>query len=65
MAAHAQFEIKRHYSDLSEKETDAVVGTVADLIVTYLKKRSESSQPAPTGAKATRDGQTETQEVRS
>lgn len=65
MASHAQFEIKRHYSDLSEKESDAVVGMVADLIVSYLKRTSGSGQRAPGDAKATRDKHSETREVRS
>jgi dihydroneopterin aldolase len=40
----APLEIKRHYSELSEKETADVVETVADLIVTFLKGRPESAR---------------------
>jgi dihydroneopterin aldolase len=40
----APLEIKRHYSELSEKETADVVETVADLIVTFLKERPESAR---------------------
>ena len=36
--APAQIDIRRHYHKLSEKDTDAVVQTVADLIVSYLKR---------------------------
>ena len=31
--------LKRHYQRLSEKETDELVGAVADLIVAYVKQR--------------------------
>lgn len=45
MVTPTRFAIKRHYRALSEKETDAVVGAVADLIVTYLKKQSGLACP--------------------
>ena len=44
MPMSAPLEIKRHYSELSEKETADVVETVADLIVTFLKGRRESTR---------------------
>lgn len=64
MPGHAQVEFTRHYSALSEKEADAVVGMVADLIVTYLKKQSRTNSPVSLGAEAIRDDGTEAQEVR-
>lgn len=41
MPTLAPLQIKRHYSELSEKETADVVEIVADLIVTFLKGRYE------------------------
>ncbi len=41
MLASVPLAIKRHYTELSEKETQEVVETVADLIVTFLKGRRE------------------------
>lgn len=41
-------EIKRHCRKLSEKETDQLVGAVADLIVVFLK-RQDNGQPGATG----------------
>ena len=32
-------EFKRHYRRLSEKQTDELVGAVADLIVNFIKSR--------------------------
>ena len=40
-------EIKRHYSELSEKETGEVVEAVADMIVNFLMGRRD---PARAGA---------------
>jgi hypothetical protein len=56
MASREPLRLTRHYSELSEKDTDALIGIVADLIVTHLKKRGESPK-APSAA--------ETQEVHS
>jgi len=49
MASREPIQIKRHYGELSEKQTDALVTALADLIVTYVKKRGGSSggPPAP------------------
>lgn len=33
--------IKRHYAELSEKETDEVVSTMAELIVNFIKRKRE------------------------
>ena len=44
MPTPAQLQIKRHYSELSEKETADVVETVADLIVTFFKGRHGSTR---------------------
>ncbi len=38
-------ELKRHYHTLSEKETTEVVEAVADLIVTFLKRKRDPEQP--------------------
>lgn len=38
MASSTRFEIRRHCRELSEKDTNAVVHAVADLIVSYLKR---------------------------
>lgn len=43
MASREPIELKRHYSELSEKDTDAVVGILADLIVTYLKNKNRTA----------------------
>jgi hypothetical protein len=43
MSARTPFEVRRHHSKLSEKETNAAIGILADLIVTYIEKRSECS----------------------
>ena len=43
--ATPRIELKRHYRELSEAETDELVGIVADLIVTFLKGSRESAQP--------------------
>jgi len=39
--AQKPIELKRHYEELSPKETDEVVNAVADLVVNYLKGRPE------------------------
>lgn len=46
MAAPAQIALRRHFHEMSEKDADAVVQTVADLIVSYLKRNSESLRRA-------------------
>ena len=43
--ATPRIELKRHYRELSEAETDELVGIVADLIVDFLKKRTDPGQP--------------------
>ena len=43
MPTPAPLQIKRHYSELSEKETADAVEIVADLIVTFLKGRQQSA----------------------
>jgi len=42
----ASIELKRHYRRLSEKETDGLVDAVADLLVSFLKTRSEQGPPS-------------------
>ena len=41
MTTTPSIEIKRHYEALSEKETDELVGTVADMLVTFIKNRKD------------------------
>ena len=43
VTSRTQLDLRRHCGGLSEKETDEVVGILADLIVTYIEKRSECS----------------------
>ena len=50
MTSRTQLDLRRHYGKLSEKETDEVIGILADLVVTYLKKRSGSADSASAAA---------------
>jgi len=51
MAARAKIAMHRHLHAMSEKDVDAVVQSVADLIVSYLSKNPESvHRAAPTPA---------------
>ena len=45
MSSPAPPELKRHYRSMSEKDTDEVIGTVAELIVLYLKQRGGLTEP--------------------
>jgi hypothetical protein len=45
-------ELRRHYQELTPKETDELVGAVADLIVNHIKGRK-----ATTKQKGTHDGE--------
>jgi len=38
-------EITRHHKTLSEKETDDLVGTVADMLVTFIKNARRETDP--------------------
>lgn len=51
MATTACIEIRRHYTPLGEKETDEVVGIVADMLVSFLKRGMPGGKPisSPTG----------------
>ena len=50
MVATAPIELKRHYRQLSEDQTDKLVEAVADLMVTYLKNsKVTGSSELPTG----------------
>lgn len=54
MTTTPSIEIKRHYEALSEQETNEMVGTVADMLVTFIKNRKDE-RPEPgrtTGSKA-------------
>jgi len=39
MAETPTIELKRHYVPLSEKETEELVGVMADFVVDYIKRR--------------------------
>ena len=54
MPTAAPLHVRRHFSGLSEKETDEVVGILADLIVTYLKKGSGCSNRGSDAVRARR-----------
>ncbi len=54
MATTTPIELKRHHTELSEKETDEVIATVADLIVNFLKGSGGADQRACAGVSATR-----------
>ena len=47
MPSRERIELKRHYSKQSEKDTNAVVQAVADLVVTFLKTGHRACQPTP------------------
>lgn len=54
MTTAPSIQITRHYEALSERETDELVGTVADMLVTFIKNRKDE-RPEPgrtTGPKA-------------
>jgi hypothetical protein len=44
VAKTAPFEIERHYRQMSEKDTDAVVQAVAELIVARLRQRGGTTR---------------------
>ncbi|TWT40482.1 hypothetical protein RAS1_41930 [Phycisphaerae bacterium RAS1] len=44
MPSTPAIELKRHYRELSAEHATEVVGTVADLIVNFIKSRSEQSE---------------------
>jgi len=46
-------EFKRHYRRLSEKQTDELVGAVADLIVNFIKSRKGGRPAGSPGEPAT------------
>jgi hypothetical protein len=52
MATTTRIDLKRHYTELSEKETDELAAAVADLIVDFLKGSRESVQPHSDGVSA-------------
>ena len=49
MATPAPLDLKRHYSELSEKETEELVAAVADLIVDFLKASRDMDEPCSSG----------------
>ncbi len=55
MATTTSFELKRHHTELSEKETDEVIATVADPIVTFLKGSGGADQRESAADPATRE----------
>lgn len=40
-------DIKRHFEELSEKEKDELAGTVADMLVTFIKNRKPEQPEVP------------------
>ena len=49
MTTTPPIQIMRHYEALSERETDELVGTVADMLVTFIKNRkNEQRRPGRT-----------------
>jgi len=52
-------EFKRHYRKLSEKQTDELVGAVADLIVNFIKSRDGEPATAANTQGATEHGPSE------
>ena len=49
MSSKESLSVERHYVKLSEKETEELIDILADLIVTYVKKRSVSADPESAG----------------
>ena len=54
MATTTSIELKRHHTVLSEKETDEVIATIADMIVTFLKGSGGAVQRVCAAVPATR-----------
>ena len=52
-------EFKRHYRRLSKKQTDELVGAVADLIVNFIKSRGGEPATAASTQGATEHGPSE------
>lgn len=46
MTRPPRMELRRHYHQMSEKDADSVVQTVADLIVGYLKRNPQAMDRA-------------------
>ncbi|GEM_PF-1905633 len=46
MAAPTQLDVQRHVGEMSAKDQDVVVQTLAEIIVTYLKQNSGTTQHA-------------------
>ena len=44
MTTTPPIQITRHYEALSERETDQLVGTVADMLVTFIKTRKDEQR---------------------
>lgn len=61
MLSRAPLDITRHCDELTESETDEVVGIVADLIVAYLKKKIGPSEAGSNGSAMTTPGLLETE----
>ena len=52
MTTTPSIQIERHYEALSERETDELVGTVADMLVTFIKNhKDERTAPGRTTAR--------------
>ena len=44
MTTTPPIQITRHYEALSERDTDELVGTVADMLVTFIKTRKDEQR---------------------
>lgn len=44
MTTTPPIQITRHYEALSERETNQLVGTVADMLVTFIKNRKDEQR---------------------
>lgn len=51
MATPTCIEVTRHYASLSEKETEEVVGIVADMLVGFMKRGMPGGRSTTSGTK--------------
>ena len=57
MASREPIKLRRHCSELSEKQTDEVVGILADLIVNYVKNTTRATTRDEDHARETQEVQ--------
>jgi len=51
--------MRRHYNKMSEKELEAVVQAVVDLIICYVKAEGTSARPSGVGSEISSEGRLE------